>query len=247
MLNIFMSTNEYSNMEKYYEMIQSISAQYSYQINIECICHKKDMDMLLEKPNIIDIIYIDINEKANGLELAKQLRAIGCRAEIILLANNTDYLYDSFAVKPTQYLIDSNFTFKHFAEVFMQAAHRAETKRNENSLFLHKCGNRLIVLPIHNILFFKINKRIVTAHCGHQEQTFYSSMEALENQMKKLHFIRTHRSYLVNLSHISKIMGSCIYLNSDETLPIGSTYISNVRKAFHNYNMWSNTFKSKCC
>ncbi len=246
MLNIFMCANNYFNIEKYYEIVRSISVHYHFATNIECICHKKDMDMLLEKPNIIDIIYIDINEKEDGLNLAKQLRAIGCGAEIILLANNTDYLYDSFVVKPTQYLVASDFTFNHFAEVFMQAAYRAETKRSENSLFLHKCGKGLIVLPIHNIMFFKINRRIVTARCERQEQTFYSHMGALEKRMKEQHFIRTHRSYLVNLSYISKIVGNYIYLNSDETMPIGTTYMSNVKKAFHNYNMWTKIFK-KCC
>lgn len=247
MLNVFMCTHDCSNVEKYCEMIESLSMQYDLPTNIECISYDENLDTLLEKPAVPDIIYMDTTGKMNGLELAKQLRARHCDAEIILLTNNTDQLYDSFAIKPMQYLIDSKLTFKRFAEVFMHAVCRVWVKHKKNSLFLHKSGNGLIVLPIRNIVFFKIHKRVVTVYYEDKERTFYSCMETLEKQMKEQNFIRTHRSYLVNLSYVSKIASNCIYLNSDESLPIGTTYLNKVKQAFHDYNVWTGIFKNKCC
>ena len=45
------------------------------------------------------------------------------------------------------------------------------------------------------------------------------------NKLKNSGFIRVHRSYIVNLNKIDKVIGNLIYI-SDQKIPIGNTYKS---------------------
>ncbi|MEO2683282.1 LytR/AlgR family response regulator transcription factor, partial [Clostridium butyricum] len=91
-------------------------------------------------------------------------------------------------------------------------------------------------IKTNDILFFEVNKRIVTVTYNLDEKIqFYSSIEKIEEQLKTKNFIRVHRSFVVNLRYIKDLKGNTITLLNDENIPIGIKYSKIVRKIYSNY------------
>lgn len=103
-------------------------------------------------------------------------------------------------------------------------------------MFLCEAQGMQKVLPVNNISYFEITKRIVTVHHSVIEKfCFYSSMEHIENQLSGKGFVRVHRSYIVNLSYIAMFQQSSLSLKTGAVIPLGVTYIKQVRQAFSDY------------
>ncbi|MFT4006364.1 MAG: LytTR family DNA-binding domain-containing protein, partial [Lacrimispora sp.] len=56
----------------------------------------------------------------------------------------------------------------------------------------------------------------------------------LEKQLQNTNLLRIHRSYIVNLLHITAFCLHRVVLKSGEEIPVGSTYGNDVKQAFLN-------------
>lgn len=55
------------------------------------------------------------------------------------------------------------------------------------------------------------------------------TIKMLESELSPKHFLRIHKSYIVNINHVKSIEGNQIKFN-DIQLPIGKSYLVNVKK-----------------
>lgn len=51
-----------------------------------------------------------------------------------------------------------------------------------------------------------------------------------------MEFIQIHRSYIVNMEHISKLSKAKIILSNKMSVPIGRTYINKLAEEFTKYS-----------
>jgi len=56
------------------------------------------------------------------------------------------------------------------------------------------------------------------------------TIKVLESELPSKHFLRIHKSYIVNINHVKAIEGRQIKFE-DQQLPIGKSYLVNVKKA----------------
>lgn len=190
---------------------------------------------LSDNPNQADIIYLDIlMGSLNGMDTAKKLREIKCKSEIVFLTTSEDYVYDAFDISPVHYLLKTATSPEKFEEVFLRAVELVRKK--ETDMFICEVANTQKVIPIKDISFFEIWKRVITVHYNGKETVeFYSTMEELEKQLTDKGFVRIHRSFIVNLHYISKFQQNSLYLKTGENIPIGVTYMKRVRQSFSEY------------
>ncbi len=190
---------------------------------------------LSDNPNQADIIYLDIlMGSLNGMDTAKKLREIKCKSEIVFLTTSEDYVYDAFDISPVHYLLKTATSPEKFEEVFLRAVELVRKK--ETDMFICEVANTQKVIPIKDISFFEIWKRVITVHYNGKETVeFYSTMEELEKQLMDKGFVRIHRSFIVNLHYISKFQQNSLYLKTGENIPIGVTYMKRVRQSFAEY------------
>ncbi len=110
--------------------------------------------------------------------------------------------------------------------------------KKENDMFLCESGKNNIrkVIPFREISFFEIWKRIISVHYnGGEVFQFYSTMEQIENQLLHRGFVRIHRSYIVNMSYIMQFEQNVLILKTGEKIPIGATYMKQMKQVFANY------------
>lgn len=236
MVTVYLCDDNQEELEKYSHMINVIAKKNKIAVSISSFNSGEELlFQLYDSPNQADIIYLDVlMGKLNGMDTAKKLREIDCKSEIIFLTTSEDYVYDAFDTSPVQYLLKNTTSIEKFEQVFLRAV--ALVRKKESDMFLIDTGNMQKIIPTKDISYFEIWKRVVTVHYNETEKIkFYSTMEELENRLQDKGFIRIHRSYIVSLSYISRFQSNILFLKTGESIPIGVTYMKQVRQVFSDY------------
>lgn len=236
MYTIFLCDDIQETLDEYASLIKTIAEKNQIQVRISSFSSGEQLLFhLSDSPGQADIIYMDIMmHHLNGIETARRLRDSGCQSEIIFLTTSDEYVFEAFDVTPVQYLLKGETTLERFERVFLQAI--AKIHKKGSDIFLCESQGVQKVLSVSSISFFEITKRIVTVHYNGMEKfSFYSSMENIENQLSGKGFVRVHRSYIVNLSYIVMFQQNALCLKTGAVVPLGVTYIKQVRQAFSDY------------
>lgn len=235
MLEVFLCDDTESIVEKYKNILLNISKEKDIKLNITTFSSAEQLLFDLEgKDCYADIIFLDIlMGKMNGIELAKVLRSRGCKSEIIFLTTSVEYVFDSFDTLPFNYIVKDKVTPGKFEEVFLKAAATIDSKKTD--IFVCESGSVVKKIPIDDILFFEVRNRITTVYYGDSFFNFYSSMDKIESSLEKKHFVRTHRSYLVNLRNIDTIEKNNIFMSNGDSVPLSLSNAKNIKNIFSKY------------
>ena len=243
MVTLFLCDDNQQMIDKYSRLITRCANKNRIPITLSAFNSGEALLFhLSDSPNQADIIYLDIlMGYLNGMETAKKLRELGCNSEIIFLTTSEDYVFEAFDIAPVHYLIKDSTSSEKFEQIFLRAISLAEEKKTE--LFVCESGSTRKVIPMKDISYFEIWKRVVMVHYKVGEKfEYYGTMEQLERQMLEKDFIRVHRSYLVNLRYIAKFQRQNLVLKTGQVIPIGITYMKQVKEAFSKYIFRSNIY-----
>ena len=186
------TVNEYSSAESFL---------FAYE-------EKKDYDLLL----------LDIEmDGINGVEMAKQIRREDETVQIIFITGYPDYMCQGYDLSALHYLIKPVFDEKLF-EVLDRALKNIR-KGGNRVIFTTDGGKKVVTLDA--ILYAESdshNMHIVTTDGTFDVRMTISSLAKILGS----EFISTHRSYIVNLSHIVFLSKSDMTLDYGEKIPISS-------------------------
>ncbi len=236
MVTIFLCDDNQQMINKYSNLINKLAHKNRITFTLSTFESGEALFFhLSDSPNQADIIYLDILMGAlNGIETAKQLRKLGCNSEIIFLTTSEDYVFEAFDASPVQYLVKESTSEERFEEILLRAVSLGEGKKTE--MFVCESSSVRKVIPIKDISYFEIYKRLVRVHYqGGESFEYYGTLEQLEKEMLEKDFVRVHRSYMVNLQYIRKFQRPNLILKTGEVIPIGVTYTKLVDQAFSEY------------
>ena len=157
--------------------------------------------------------FLDIQMgQMNGIEVAKRLRESGYHGIIVFLTAFREYVFRGYEVRALNYLLKPV---------------------KENTLFL--CLDEIAKELSNNTLTFSsrlhyVDILTVDGKCYEQMSTLNKIIVHLPSE-----FIRTHRSYIVNMAHIYRITSGTIELSNHLTTQIARSYSKDVISAFAKY------------
>ncbi|CEN26374.1 LytR/AlgR family response regulator transcription factor [Paraclostridium sordellii] len=169
----------------------------------------------------VDILLLDIcliNE--SGMDIARKLRDINIKTEIIFITSMQNYVYEAYEVKAFRYMlkpIEYDLLSKYLKDCISEIL-------NKNNMIVIKSNKNTLVLPINNILYIEVVRKIVTIYVLDGQHKIEISLKKLEKQLLNYSFFRCHNSYLVNLKAISGIKGNFIIINDYEVPVSRSKY-----------------------
>ena len=181
----------------------------------------------------VDLLFLDINMPVlNGISFLKTLKN---PPQVIFTTAYKEYAVDAFDLAACDYLLKP-FSLERFIVAVDKALEKSPltraadrpnggtiySEKTEDYLFLKADGK--IFKIIHDDLLFaeaqgNYTKVVTTQHTLLPSMTFSSFEELLPST----HFLRVHRSFLVNKARITHIEGNRVYIQSHE-VPIGSSY-----------------------
>lgn len=185
----------------------------------------------VESGDIYDLLFLDIIfETEKGICFARFLKEINYNADIIFISSNPEYGVESYDVSPLHYLV------KPIEQEKLDAALNRFLDRHASRILHFTTSKGLLNISLSDILFFEIYSHEIIIHkTDGTKETCAGTLKKLEALLPPFTFVRPHRSYLVNLDHISYIVRYQIHLSSGTAIPVSKNLYQNVQSQFIDY------------
>ena len=229
--------DEKQQLELYKTMFTNIEMRQDIKINVEYFLSGNFMlERFQSEKNPFYLVYLDMDmDEKSGLDLAKEIRQnYHSDCLILFLTNYPKYMQNSFDVRAFQYMIKP-VQFDEF-----------EKKFNAARKYLEKDDKNRVVLKIDedNVVFFTNEIYYIEKEKSSKQFLVYLEdkcvvakgvLSAIENQLLEQHFMRTHRSYLVNMKHIRRIQKNDLVLSNGNLVPISRRKEKELKQQFMRY------------
>jgi len=223
--------------EIYLEMIQKLikNLELSYKTRISVNTYKngyKLLEAMASKRFHIFLIDIEMPD-IDGMALSQKINKIRPNSIIIFVTNFVDYWQKGYEVRAFRYILKSQLR-RELARCINDAV--KELISSASPSYTIKVFGEEIPIPISEILYFTVKKRMITACTSTKSYCFYNTLEAIEEDLGMWGFVRCHKGYLVNCSQIASLKYNTITLKNKLQLPLSRIHSKETRKVFFMIN-----------
>lgn len=168
-----------------------------------------------------DLIFLDIQmPKINGFEMLELLEQ---QPSVIFTTAFDEYAMKAFDANAIDYLLKpfSKERFDKALQKWKEKYQLPETRNNtyallestlkqpeENIRVVVKTGNKIRIIPVNDIIFIEADDDYVKVHTAEGSFLKKKTMQHYETILNASHFVRVHRSYIVQVSQITRIENS---------------------------------------
>lgn len=201
---------------------------------------------VMEKEHV-DAIFTDINmPDLSGLDFTRLLQG---NPIIVFTTAYMQYAIDGYKVNAIDYLLKpfdqpefmrAAMKVKNQYELMHQtAADNDDDKKDDSNtavsikddILFVKVDYRLVRINISDIIYIESQSEYLKIHLKDSSPLMVlMSIKRMVELLPQDKFVRTHRSYVVNMSHVKEIARMRITMETDANLPIGDSYKDDVLK-----------------
>ncbi|WP_036196346.1 LytR/AlgR family response regulator transcription factor [Maribacter antarcticus] len=182
------------------------------------------------KTSDIDLIFLDIHlPKISGIDFLKMLSK---KPHVILTTAFPDYALESYEYDVTDYLLKP-FSFERFVQAVSKVKITSSEKlknlkpikvSSTSDVIFIKSGYELIKIDVSDIRFIHSDADYTEVFTTEKKHLSQEPLRFWEETLDNRLFIRIHKSYILNISKIEKIIGNQVRLDDHKNLPIGRAY-----------------------
>ena len=178
-----------------------------------------------------DLIILDIEMPfIDGLSVARKLRELGVKTALVFLTSHLEYALKGYEVNALRYL-----TKPVKKEQLTEIINHLVEKNSEVKKIMLKSDDEMLMLPISDVLYMEARNQDVRVVTKEGDYFRRYNIRDYEEELRQYFFVRCHRSYLVNLSHVAKITGKDIIIDNGEMIPLSRTKEKSVKEALITY------------
>jgi DNA-binding LytR/AlgR family response regulator len=171
-----------------------------------------------------DIAFLDIEmPEMTGIEL---LGSISDMPPVIIVSSKKDYGVEAFEHNTIDYL-HKPISYARFMKAAEKAKKIISSEKKVQDCFYIRNEGMWIKLSVQDICHVKADNDYVIIYTENEKYRVHKKMKDLLEKLPSDYFMQIHRSYLVQLSKISKIDGEVIEVNK-RTLPVSKTHIQEL-------------------
>lgn len=163
----------------------------------------------------IDLFVLDIKMKGvDGLQVAEAIRQDGGCTKLVFLTSAIEYAPKGYEFGASRYWMKPLLYEKFRSE--MRILYK-EIQKESGSYIVENVGTNIEKVYFDDILYIETSGRKA---CVHKLRSSYISATKLVayEQMLDERFYRCHAAYIVNMSYISRIEGTGIFLSNKEKI-----------------------------
>lgn len=186
----------------------------------------------IEKGQAYDLIILDIIMPGmTGIETAREIRKYDTDVKVVFLTSSAEFAVDSYAVGAYYYLlkpVNRSILFD-----ILEKAFRSIDEQSEASIIVNDGGTAKRLL-LSELVYCEITQRIVSFYLYDgtiiRSQGTLSGLE--QDILKYSYFAKPHRSYLVNLRHVSEVKVNEILTDTGNKIPLARGRHGEICHAF---------------
>lgn len=166
----------------------------------------------------------------DGISAAREIRTFDKEAKIVFMTSFKEYAYQSYRVKAHDYLlkpVPEEQVFELLEQFRMQES-------NSEECICVQTGRGFFRVPYAQLAFLEVYQKKLYFHMKDKQiKIAAGAMAEYEAQLLlRPEFIKTHRSYIVNLNQVSALSADGCLLFSGENLPISRLLYHQVRERY---------------
>lgn len=192
---------------------------------------------LREQP--ADLLFLDIQmPELSGMEFAKILPK---KTKLVFTTAFSQYALEGYDADALAYLLKP-ISYESFLKAAKKAldlytqANKAETYQRDRFMYV-KSEYKLLRIDFDDILFVEGLKDYIKIHLeGGEKVVSLMNLKTLEDYLPKPEFMRTHRSYIVNMGKVRQI-DRLRMVFGDVYIPISESYKDIVMAYFDNHTL----------
>lgn len=179
-----------------------------------------------------DLLIFDIEMgQLSGMELAADIRRKDEEIPILFVTGYDSYMAQGFEVAALHYLLKPLKEEKLFAVLDKFNKNRMKKEQEEKLLLRTEQGP--LSLPVSRIWYIEARAHQCILYTEEESHVLCASIsEMVGNLCGRREFVRCHRSYVVNVQHISAIVKPELVLDDKRRIPVSRSAEKEVNQAF---------------
>lgn len=208
-------------------------------VRVDCYTRAKALFYEVDDGAYYDIYVLDIDlPDMGGIDLAKKLRAASEYCYIIFLTAHPQFAIEGYDAKAYQYIIKDEWE-----EKLMITLKNIEKEMSSNAgpFYRIMVSSRYEKIPIKDIYYVYKEGKNAVFMTKSGESSIRKSLAEVCQELPEEEFIQVDRSYIVNLSHVMKMMNREVYISNGQKIPVSRPQAERVKQKINAYwrkNEW---------
>jgi DNA-binding LytR/AlgR family response regulator len=234
-MKIAICDDEIVQVEYLGNLIKEWADEKKTACSIESFYSAEEFLFKYEEGNPFDLLILDIQMKAmNGMELAKNIRALDRNVKIVFLTGIKDYVFEGYEVGAVRYILKPLKEKDFFKTLDII---RGELKEKPDNFFVFSHQGENIKIAYEDIIKLEVDGHYMNMLTVEKEYRWKDSLSKMKESFESKGFVMANRSVLVNVRHIEKIMKTECIMCRNTIVPISRGSYKDVNQAFINYYM----------
>jgi DNA-binding LytR/AlgR family response regulator len=201
------------------------------------------------RQNLPDIVLMDIQLKGSldGIETVRLMQK-EFSVPVIYLTANADEEHFNRAKSTNPYAFISKpfkkLDLQHAIELIPEKVNSA-VNSNENDDFLGspfiqtdsiyvRRNERMIKIMIKDIYYFEADRNYCKIFAKNKESLLVMTLKEIDEKLPAEHFLRIHRSFIINLSHVDEVAGTHVVIGK-KAIPLSKSLRTELMKRLQTF------------
>lgn len=221
------------------EELSVLIDQYRVERNqeMEYAAFQSPLELLaeIEKGMRLDVLFLDVVMPGeNGIEVAKEIRQYDNNVKIIFLTSSAEFAVQSYTVGAYFYQLKPIWEESFYR---LMDSVIVECKKEQQFSLIMRCKTGITRIELNKLEYCEVIGRTLLFHMdnGNVLERVGSLDELCSQLIQFDHFMRPHRSYLINMEYIQNISSKMITLTSLAQIPIPHGKYSEIKDLYLEY------------
>lgn len=183
--------------------------------------------------HVPDILIMDINLKdGNGIETVKYLQELHPKLKVIYLTGIIDYATAIFETNPAYFLVKP-INENNLKDAIIKVSKEIEFDKSDSIVI--KANGSEIILYRKDIMYVESQgRKLILYMSDGKKNEIYEKMDVMKERLGAA-FIRSHKSFLINMKYIIERTNKEFFLSDGKVLPISKPNLKEAKLKFISY------------
>ncbi|PCK20547.1 DNA-binding response regulator [Bacillus pumilus] len=193
-----------------------------------------------------DLLFLDIDLSGeNGFDIAKRLNRMSDPPAIVFATAFDQYALKAFEVSALDYLTkpfdeerlqQTMQKFKKWKSVETQEFPLSEEKFPHKQKLAISVEDSIVILQVDEIIYVGLSEGAKVVKTRHHMYQVTEPLVVIEKKLPEAYFMRVHRSYIVNTSHMKEVQQWFnstynLHMTDGSIIPVSRTYAKELKKS----------------